>query len=246
VAEHSLSVRAVVVMLHYFMQSSLVSPEAAAKAGTIYLTMLQMPGSGTRQLQQPMVTRAIFGMVGEWTPTALGAKSSKKTATAAADSDGDDDDDFSLGAKRKAGSPVKAAIGGKAKRGAGSSTASLNGQASHPVMLELMRSFVAALVKFKLSIGADTQEEVISLLLEVSRKEWPGLKAAAAANWELDQSSPVGLAYQGLSALCLETSVAMGVAHQLVYSVVSNSTLSTLSTLSSPLNSTLSTLSVHA
>ena len=66
VNEHSVSCKTVVAVLHYFMEGCDESPESAALAASVYLAMLQMPGSGTRKLQQPMVTRSVFTILEQW------------------------------------------------------------------------------------------------------------------------------------------------------------------------------------
>ena len=87
-------------------------------------------------------------------------------------------------------------------------------------MLGLMQAFVSALQRYKLSIKEDCQDDVIMLLLSVTRLNWPNSKLdRGAGKWKKDTASPVALAYQGLAALCAEPTAATAVAQQLVYSV---------------------------
>lgn len=209
VTSNSVSCKSVVAVLHYYMKGCDESPESAALAASIYLAMLQMPGSGTRKLQQPMVTRSVFAILEQWRPASKASKAAQE-------------EEVHLGKKRKASSPVKATGGGaKAKRGKAAGAASAAGvgasAASH-IMLGLMQAFVSALQRYKLSIKEDCQEDVIMLLLGVTRLNWPNNRLDADT-WKDDTASPLALAYQGLAALCAEPIAATHVAQQLVYSV---------------------------
>eukprot|EP00039_Didymoeca_costata_P023239 m.6441 g.6441 ORF g.6441 m.6441 type:complete len:1373 (+) comp3533_c0_seq2:124-4242(+) len=176
ISDKNVSCRSLIAVLQYYLDSADDMPESAAYAAGVYLNLIKIPGAGSRQLQQPMITRAVVLLVlSRWKP---------RTKAKSANS--------SRAGKRKAVSPLKA---DKGKRSFTGGDGGLGGPvAAHHVMFALFENFVQALTRYKISIGEDLIEQTIGGLLTLARLDWDSSDDVNSKN------NPVSLAYQGLES----------------------------------------------
>jgi hypothetical protein len=71
------------------------------------------------------------------------------------------------------------------------------------LMLALMRTFVAAVQERKLVVGPDSREDLVLLLLGITRQEWRS--KMDERDLETKSDHPAAMAFEGLAALCEDT-----------------------------------------